>query len=154
MIETIRRWFASTPNRTFVLYPVGVILFEWLTRGRVGVEWRGAVLLVWGYLQYRLVGGWRVATGGGGPGLDTPPDRLVTSGPYRFSRNPMYLGHLIFVLGLAIAFQSFVAIVILLANGYWFNKRAEFDEKRLIARFGAEYTSYMGRVNRWAPFIG
>lgn len=153
MIESVRRWFASTPNRTFVVYPVCVILFEWLTRSRFWIEWWGVPLLVWGYLQYRLVGGWRLSRAGGGPGLDTPPEELVTTGPYRFCRTPMYLGHLIFLLGLAITLQSFAGILLLIGVAWWFDKRVVFDEKRLLARFGGQYSAYARRVNRWAPFI-
>jgi hypothetical protein len=35
----------------------------------------------WGYLQYRRCGFYRIKHGGGGPGLETPPDRVVTTGP-------------------------------------------------------------------------
>ena len=41
----------------------------------------------------------RRARGGGGPGIEKPPDRIVTDGAYRYVRNPMYLGHLIFMAG-------------------------------------------------------
>src|SRR3954451_1746205 len=93
-------WFASTPRRTFVLYPLIVIAFELITRrGSLSIEPLGAVLLLWGYAQYRWSGIYRTRCGGGGPGLDKPPQRLVTSGIYRYTRNPMYMGHLIFMAG-------------------------------------------------------
>jgi hypothetical protein len=44
--------------------------------------------------------------GGGGPGIHNLPVRLVTTGIYRFTRNPMYSGQLIFMLGLTIIFAS------------------------------------------------
>jgi protein-S-isoprenylcysteine O-methyltransferase Ste14 len=61
--------------------------------GLTFVPW-GVLLLAWGYLQYRLVGRYRLDEAGGGPGMATLPQRIVDVGPYRYTRNPMYLGHL------------------------------------------------------------
>ena len=41
---------------------------------------------------------------GDATGMDVPPQRIISQGPYRFTRNPMYLGHLIFMAGLALTF--------------------------------------------------
>jgi protein-S-isoprenylcysteine O-methyltransferase Ste14 len=60
-------------------------------------------LLAWGYLQYHLGGVYRTHNGGGGPGVEIPPDKIVDTGIYGLTRNPMYLGHLIFMTGLAIS---------------------------------------------------
>src|ERR1700752_2155189 len=90
------RWLQKTPVRTFAIYPVVVIAFEMIRQGgtlRV-IPW-GIPLLIWGYLQYCLVGRYRGRLGGGGPGLDVPPQYIVSDGPYRYTRNPMYLAHLI-----------------------------------------------------------
>ena len=77
--RALRRLFTSTPVRTFLLYPLAVIAFELAIRrgDLVFVPW-GALLLAWGYLQYRLTGHYRLHRGGGGPGFTVPPDRLVT----------------------------------------------------------------------------
>ena len=146
------RFLARTPVRTFVLAPIAVAAFEFAMRGRALIfDPLGLPLLAWGYLQYRLVGRYRIARGGGGPGLEVPPERLVTSGPYRFTRNPLYLGHLIFFAGLAVTFRSYFALALFLGHAVWFDRRVRADESRLAARFGTDYTDYMGRVRRWLP---
>ena len=145
---------ARTPLVTFVLIPLGVIACELIIGdGVLALDLWGVPLLILGYAQYRLVGNFRTAHGGGGPGIDHPPTRIVTEGPYRLTRNPMYLGHLIFMLGLALTLHSYVALVLLAARAIWFHRRVVADESRLTARFGAEYTEYMRRVKRWVPGV-
>jgi protein-S-isoprenylcysteine O-methyltransferase Ste14 len=150
--RTFLRYLKSTSRRSFVLYPITIIFFELIWRGGSLVfVWWGLLLLAWGYLQYRLVGKYRLALGGGGPGLDTPPDHIVAEGPYRYLRNPMYLGHLIFMAGLAITFLSWAALVLLVAHIPWFHARVLKDEAHLEKRFGAPYLEYKSRVKRWIP---
>lgn len=151
---TVLRWLKSTSNRTFALYPLLVVAFELgLHQGAITfVPW-GIVLLVWGYLQYRLVGRYRTRLGGGGPGFSVPPEHLVTDGPFRYVRNPMYLGHLIFMAGLAVTFYSLAAVALLVVNAVWFHRRVLADERRLEELFGAEYTDYKARVKRWIPGV-
>jgi protein-S-isoprenylcysteine O-methyltransferase Ste14 len=152
----LKRWLKSTSRRTFVVYPILVVLFEFaLRRGDLIAALRpwGAIFLVWGYLQYRYVGGYRTVRGGGGPGIEVPPDRVVDEGPYRFVRNPMYLGHLIFMAGLAITFSSWLALALLLFHLVWFDLRVREDEKHLEALFGEPYRDYKRRVKRWVPGI-
>lgn len=97
------RWLSRTPVQTFILCPLLVVAFELARqRGRLVIMPAGFALLAWGYLQYLLVGRFRTRSGGGGPGFGVPPDRIVEDGPYRYVRNPMYLGHLIFMLGMAL----------------------------------------------------
>jgi len=150
----LHRLRTSTPLHTFILLPLVVAACELILRGGTLVldPW-GVPLLVWGYAQYRLVGNFRTAHGGGGPGVDVPPTRIVTEGPFRFTRNPMYLGHLIFMLGLAVTLHSYVALLLLVARAIWFHRRVVADETRLTARFGAAYTDYCKRVRRWVPGI-
>ena len=74
----VKRWLKSTSRRTFVLYPVLVVVLELIIRrGNLQFQPLGLPLLLWGYLQYRLVGNYRLRLGGGGPGLEVPPDRIV-----------------------------------------------------------------------------
>jgi hypothetical protein len=77
-----RRWLKSTSNRTFIVWPVALFALEALVQQGVPiVYWWGLPLLAWGYLQYRLVGNYRARTGGGGPGISIPPDRIVDGRP-------------------------------------------------------------------------
>jgi protein-S-isoprenylcysteine O-methyltransferase Ste14 len=137
-------WLRGTPNRTFVLYPAVVLLACRRIRRPLFL-----LLLPWGYLQYRLIGRHRQRQRAGGRGFERAPDRLLTTGPYALSRNPMYLGHLIFMLGLALSTGSELAWAILAANLPWFQHRVLFDEERLREKFGAEYDAYARRVRRW-----
>jgi protein-S-isoprenylcysteine O-methyltransferase Ste14 len=152
MTQYLSWLLARTPLVTFVLIPIVVVACELILRdGVLALDLWGVPLLVLGYAQYRLVGHFRTARGGGGPGIDNPPTRIVTEGPYRLTRNPMYLAHLIFMLGLAVTLRSWVALAILVLRAIWFHRRVVADEARLTARFGAEYTDYQARVKRWIP---
>src|ERR1051326_9228399 len=85
----LRRWLQSTPVRSFALYPVVVIAFEMIRQGgtpRV-VPW-GISLLIWGYLQYRLVRNYRGRRGGGGPRVDAPAQDFAGAGPSPPTRQP------------------------------------------------------------------
>jgi len=150
----VRRWLARTPVQTFILCPLAVIAVELLlNRGMLTFLPWGVPIMVWGYLQYLLVGGYRHPRAGGTPGMEVPPQQITTAGPYRWTRNPMYLGHLIFLTGLAITLWSVAAVVVLAGRALWFHRRVLADEARLEKIFGAEYTAYRARVKRWIPGV-
>jgi hypothetical protein len=142
----------STSNRTFVLWPGALFGAEAALQGGLPqIDPWALPLLAWGYLQYRLVGNYRVREGGGGPGLSIPPERLVVGGPYRYCRNPMYLGHVIFFAGIVFALHSWIAAGVFAFHLVWFNRRVRDDEARLAALFGDPYREYLARVQRWIP---
>lgn len=146
------RWLSSTSNRTFFLWPIVIVAAEAaLQQGPPRIQLWALPVLAWGYLQYRLVGNYRLREGGGGPGISVPPERLVTGGPYRYCRNPMYLGHLIFLAGIAFALDSWLAAVVFVFHAAWFDRRVRDDEARLSALFGDRYRGYLARVKRWIP---
>ncbi len=150
----MRNRLGSTSFRTFLLYPVIVVAWELaLNRGTLRFEPVFLPLLAWGYLQYHLIGKYRIRLGGGGPGMDTPPERLVTSGPFAWCRNPMYLGHMIFLAGLTLTLRSELAAAITVATIVWFQFRVLRDERRLAERFGQPYLDYKARVRRWIPGV-
>jgi len=76
---------------------------------------------------------------------------LVTDGPYGRTRNPMYLGHLLFVVGLAAATCSPLAVLLGARQLARFRERVRVDEGRLERIFGDEYRAYRQRVPRWLP---
>jgi protein-S-isoprenylcysteine O-methyltransferase Ste14 len=154
MIHWLLTWLGRTPVQTFILCPLAVFGFELVRQGGALtiVPW-GGLLLIWGYAQYRLVGRYRLGLAGGGPGMATPPSRIVAEGPYRYVRNPIHLGHLIFMLGLALTFWSWFGLILLALRAAWFQSRVRYDEARLETMFGAEYDAYRARVKRWIPGV-
>lgn len=77
------------------------------------------------------------------------PTALVTDGPYRYSRNPMYLGWTAGYLGLsAVADTSWplVLLPVVVAATHWEVRR---EERALEARFGTDYRHYQDDVRRY-----
>jgi protein-S-isoprenylcysteine O-methyltransferase Ste14 len=75
---------------------------------------------------------------------------LATGGIYRFTRNPMYLGALIFFVGFALAFSSGWLLVAVPAIALALRKLAvEPEEAYLTRRFGDDYIHYCQTVRRW-----
>ena len=150
--EQIVRLFSRTPVRTFIVYPCLVVMWELIwQKGSLKFQPLFLPLLLWGYMQYRFCGLYRIKHGGGGPGLETPPERLVVTGPYACTRNPMYLGHIIYLMGLSLTLRSWFAAGITIAVALWFHRRVIGDERKLVARLGQPYINYMNRVKRWVP---
>ncbi|MCG8527956.1 MAG: isoprenylcysteine carboxylmethyltransferase family protein, partial [Opitutales bacterium] len=78
------------------------------------------------------------------------PDILVTEGPFKFTRNPIYLGFLLVLVGFAWCFGVISVwvgplIFLLLAN-FWY---IPFEEKRMLKKFGESYVEYRQKVRRW-----
>lgn len=76
--------------------------------------------------------------------------QLVTSGLYRYTRNPMYLGMLIMLMGWAIYLGSFSPLLILPLFVWVINTQQILPEEAVLAqRFGASYQAYRQAVPRW-----
>ena len=147
-------FLSRTPVRTFLVYPLITLLWELLIHaGAVKVNFWFLPLMIWGYLQYRLCGKYRNTHGGGGPGPEVPAERLVSTGLYAYTRNPMYLGHIIFLAGLSLTLKSWFAAVITLAVAIWFHFHVLADEASLARQLGAPYVAYTRGVRRWIPWL-
>ena len=80
----------------------------------------------------------------------SPTTAFVTSGPYRITRNPMYLGMAVLYVGLALSLGviwalAFLPVVLLAVDRYVIPP----EERHLEAKFGDEYRDYKSRVRRW-----
>lgn len=75
---------------------------------------------------------------------------LVISGPYRFTRNPIYLALVILTLGIAFwvgSLPMFAVPVLLFITTNWVH--VPFEEAKMRRQFGAAFDSYTNRVRRW-----
>lgn len=141
----------STSTRILVVLPSVVLAEQLAARRPLHPRW--LPVMAWGYAQYRLAGHYRLPRAGGPPGMSQGfPDQLVETGIYRWTRNPMYLGHLLFAAGLTLTTRSPLASAATAALVPWFRTRVERDEQRLARRFGGAYVSYTARVPRWLPW--
>lgn len=78
------------------------------------------------------------------------PSTLVISGPYRFTRNPMYVGLTLVYLGVAGTRNELSPVIVLpLLLGYINFLVISVEEQNLHAFFGGEYQKYGERVGRW-----
>ena len=75
---------------------------------------------------------------------------MVTSGIYRFTRNPMYLGFLLVLAGWAVYLSNLLAIA-LLPLFVWYMNRFQIlpEEKALVAKFPDGFIAYKASVPRW-----
>lgn len=79
-----------------------------------------------------------------------PQSTLITNGPYRFSRNPLYLGGNVFMfLGASLVVGSPSAIAIMIIGIFITDFFIRREERQLSARFGEEWQQYAKRVRRW-----
>ena len=100
----------------------------------------GALLIAWGFRELSI------STTLGLPGA------FVRSGPYRFSRNPQYLGTCLYLASLVALSGSQLAAIGCLAVGLWFLATPFVEEPWLAWRYGAEYDAYWRAVPRFFGF--
>jgi protein-S-isoprenylcysteine O-methyltransferase Ste14 len=94
---------------------------------------------------------WR---GIGTPAPFDPPRRLVISGPYRWVRNPMYVGMGVILLGEAITFPLLTKTMLIMIVSLWCAVMlfiVGYEEPTLREKFGDDYIDYCKHVRRWIP---
>lgn len=93
-------------------------------------------------------------SGEGTPAYVRPPTKLVTTGLYRYVRNPMYIGIFLASIGFAFVFDASLVLIIGVVFMVVLHYRVVLpEEHRLEQRFGDEYVQYKKRVPRWIPKI-
>lgn len=93
-----------------------------------------------------------IRRGRGTPAFVDPPKELVVAGLYRYVRNPIYVGAMLFQVGFILWFGSALAIVYALLFFLGFNVLILIVEEPILRnQFGAAYEEYCRRVPRWVP---
>lgn len=88
----------------------------------------------------------------GGRGRRVYAEDLVTDGIYSHTRNPMYVGNLLIMIGVAIASNSWATIAVAVPLGlFMYASIVAAEEDYLRQRFGAAFTAYCRDVPRWFP---
>jgi len=103
----------------------------------------GAGLALWCVFTFAFIGK-------GTPAPFDPPRRLVIRGPYRFVRNPMYIGAGFALAGAALFYESWALLVYTSLSFIITHPFVVlYEEPTLRRTFGADYEAYCGRVGRW-----
>ena len=77
-------------------------------------------------------------------------NKLITSGIYKYSRNPMYLGLLTIVISTTIFYLNIFSIITPIIFYFWINKfQIKREEIFLTEKYGKEYLLYMTKTRRW-----
>ncbi len=101
----------------------------------------GLLLLLWSLVSLRE--SFRV-------GIDTEhPGRLITSGAFAFSRNPIYVAFALILLGQFLIFSNWILLVYVIAGIWLFHRQVLREEEYLKKHYGKEYLEYCNRVRRY-----
>lgn len=132
----------GVPILCHLLWPLVQLINGWWRCSGVVLMLLGLLLTSAAACEFRRAGtGFRLKDGGAS---------LVTSGPFRYSRNPIYLGMLLWLFGLAALLGSLMAflfplIMFILANFLLISP----EERKLQDTYGEAFTRYRQRVRRW-----
>ncbi len=130
------------------IFEIGILRYSGLIPIGLGV-----LLYIWSSLNFLLIGN-------GTPAMwftkrlkiliGEEPIRLVSSGLYKISRNPMYLGVLNIVFGLSMLFESRSILIYSILLGLFFHLVIILlEEPHLKAKYGRDYETYLKQTNRW-----
>lgn len=146
--------FAIPPVASFYFYTIFAAAFGWplVSNQRFFqssvAAWVGVGLcacaigvLVWSLVSFGR--SFRV-------GIDVDkPGRLVTSGVFAVSRNPIYVGFFLFLVGQLLVFPNWVPLFYLFAGTWLFHRQVLREEKFLREQHGREFDEYCTRVRRY-----
>jgi protein-S-isoprenylcysteine O-methyltransferase Ste14 len=83
-------------------------------------------------------------------GIDTEhPDKLITSGVFAFTRNPIYVAFAFILLGQFLIFSNWILLIYMVAGTWLFHRQVLREEEYLKKHYGEEYAEYSNRVRRY-----
>jgi protein-S-isoprenylcysteine O-methyltransferase Ste14 len=127
---------------------LSVPLPDWFRLIMVGVAALSIPFILWGY---RTLGKNWVHALDPSKFLQRKRETLVTSGPYRYVRNPIYFGAFVFIIALALVAANWLLLLPALVLITIIYAQIGKEELMLIDRFGDEYREYMKRTPRFIP---
>jgi protein-S-isoprenylcysteine O-methyltransferase Ste14 len=130
-----------------------VLVFRWFWPmpifGHAVALWPGLALLVLG-VGIAAWGGRTMHAAGTNVNPALPTTAIVASGPFRFSRNPLYLALTLLYLGLTLAFNTWWGIVVLVPVLIIIHRGVVLREERYLEqKFGETYRQYRSKVRRY-----
>jgi protein-S-isoprenylcysteine O-methyltransferase Ste14 len=139
--------FLALPGVVAIAVPIALVSArhpDAHTRGAAGALFVvGGVLLLWCVREFYVVGRGTLAPW-------APPRHLVVSGPYRYSRNPMYIAVGLILGGWTVLYWSPALLIYLIVVSTAFQLRVLLREEPSMARsFGSAWESYRARTKRW-----
>src|SRR5574341_359696 len=148
--------------RTLVYVPGFLFFFGWIALGvraydqSVGVvlpAWTrvvGIIVMIAGSVLVLICVGVFAARGKGTPAVFDPPREFVAAGPYKYVRNPMYVGGFILLIGFGLYHHSVSILALALLLAFLFHLFVlRVEEPGLERRFDSSYRDYKNAVNRW-----
>ena len=79
----------------------------------------------------------------------SPKDKVITTGLYRFTRNPTYIGMILMQIGIGIACSSWLYLILAVALMILLNANLSAEERYCLYRFGDDYRKYKNNTPRW-----
>jgi protein-S-isoprenylcysteine O-methyltransferase Ste14 len=130
-----------------------VLVFRWLWPmpifGHVVALWPGLMFVVLG-VGIAIWGRRTLQTAGTNVNPALPATAIVNSGPFRFSRNPLYLALTLLYFGLTLAFNTWWGIVVLVPLLIIMHRGVVLREERYLEqKFGETYRQYRSKVRRY-----
>lgn len=138
----------------FIIIPLGLIQLNYIWSLPVYdlffLKVIGLLMIIFGGLICLYCIGIFHILGKGTPVPFDPPKKLVGRGLYKYSRNPMYIGYLLIILGKFFFFGQFLLVVYFLAASiFWHLLIVYYEEPILKKRFGKSYLEYLKKTPRW-----